>query len=426
MLRQSIKPLTAACARIRPSTIVAAVGFTTAALVFGCAGPSRRDLTEAEFQERSAADAKQAMESFRAGIGNLLARAEREVEGASDASPATLDILALSGGGDFGAFGAGFLVGWGSAAEPEWRRPDFDVVTGVSTGALLAPFAYVGTDEACRTVESFYRNPHKNWVISRGVLFFLPTNPSFMVIQELEHSIRAAVDKPLVEQMAEQSRKGKFLAISATDLDLGRQKIWDVGVEAEAAVASGDLTRVQSMMLASSAIPAVFPPVDLDDSLYGDGGVTANVLVKLDPRSPDGFLRRWMAAHPGEPLPKIRYWIIINNQLAQPPKSVQRKWPSVLSPSLATAIRSATIAEVRWLSAQADYVNAVYHTDIEVRVTSIPNDWRPPVAGGFQKKTMESLADLGRKMGSDPNSWSIWARPGDTMVSPASGGGLGH
>lgn len=412
MVRHSIQPRSKRLARTGRTAVAAALGMAAALLAFGCAGPARPTLTDAEFQERAAADAEASRTTFRAAIGRIIARSEREVAAASDEAPAVIDLLALSGGGDFGAFGAGFLVGWGSVADPAWRRPDFDAVTGVSTGALLAPFAYVGTDEACRTVEGFYRNPRKDWITSRGLLFFLPTNPSFMIIRQLEQSIRTAVDKPLVDQMAEQYRTGKFLAISATDLDLGRQKIWDVGSEADAASASGDLSRVHAVMMASSAIPAVFPPVDLDDSLYGDGGVTANVLLRLDPRSPDGFLRRWLIAHPDTPIPKIRYWVIINNQLAQTPQSVQRMWPSVLSPSLATAIRSATIAEVRWLAAQADYVNAVYHTDIEVRVTSIPNNWRPPVKGDFQKKTMESLADLGRQMGSDPASWSLWAAPG--------------
>jgi hypothetical protein len=83
----------------------------------------------------------------------------------------------------------------------------------------------------------------------------------------------------------------------------------------------------------------------------------------------------------------------------------------VLSPALATSIRSATIAEIRWLAAQADYVSATMNVDIEVRVVSIPNDWRPPVKGDFRKETMNSLADIGRKMGADPASWTLWTTP---------------
>jgi hypothetical protein len=401
----------------RPGLVIALAGACLSGM-WGCAEPERRSLSDGELQALSAADAVQSKEAFRNMIGRMMTRVERKVQASTESSPAVLDVLAMSGGGDFGAYGAGFLVGWGMAADPAHRRPDFDAVSGVSTGALLAPFAFLGTDEACRHVEQFYRDPKQDWIKSRGPLFFLPSNPSFMAIRGLERDIRSAVSEEYVQQLAEESKKGKILIISATNLDLGRQHFWDVGGEAEDAVANGRPDRVDRIMMASAAIPAVFPPVELDGALYADGGVTANVFVRLEPHSPDGLIQRWMKAHPGTPLPRVRYWVIINNQLSQAPTTVQRKWPAVMSPSLATAIRSATIAEVRWLAAQADYVNAVYKTDIEVRVTAIPNDWRPKTAGDFLKETMESLSDLGRKMGADPNSWSLWASPSQPGGAP--------
>lgn len=154
----------------------------------------------------------------------------------------------------------------------------------------------------------------------------------------------------------------------------------------------------------------MFPPVQIGDSYYADGGVTANVFLRLDTRDPNAVLSRWRAAHPDKRL-RVRYWVIVNNQLNHASKTVQMKWPSVLGPSLATAIRSATLAEVRWLAAQADYVNLKYGTDIEVRMVGIPDSWRPPVEGDFKQETMASLADLGRTMGADPNSWKLLATP---------------
>jgi len=387
-----------------------AIGISTSLALSGCSAPSRPTLTEAQLQERAAADQAEMAATIHAAITKVMARIERRAAAAPGEVP-TMNVLAMSGGGDYGAFGAGFLVGWGSVSDPSWHRPDFDIVTGVSTGALLAPFAYLGTDEACLAVESLYRNPKKDWVVENGLLFFLPSNPSFMKIPGLERDLRAVVDGKMIAKMAEQSRAGKLLAISSTDLDLGRQKFWEVGAEAEAAAESGNYDRVQRILLASAAIPAVFPPIEIGDSIYGDGGVTANVFFRLDIRNPSALFPRWKAAHPDKPLPKIRYWVIINNQAAHIPKTVQAKWPEVIGPSLAAAIRSATLAEVRWLAAQADYVNTKYGTDIEIRVVNIPNDWRPPVAGDFEQKTMESLTDLGRKLGSDPKAWTLWTTP---------------
>lgn len=392
------------------SRVIAALGLFAALALFGCSGPARPTLTEAQLQERALADQAEMSATIRDAITKVMARIERRAE-ASPGEVPTMNILAMSGGGDFGAFGAGFLVGWGTISDPRWHRPDFDVITGVSTGALLAPFAYLGTDDACLAVESLYRNPKKDWIQESGLLFFIPSNPSFMRIPGLERDLRAVVDAKMIGQMAELSRTGKLLAISSTDLDLGRQKFWELGAESSAAVENGDYDRVQRILLASAAIPAVFPPILIGDSIYGDGGVTANVFFRLDVNNPSGFFLRWRAAHPEKPMPKVRYWVIINNQTSHIPKTVQAKWPEVIGPSLAASIRFATLAEVRWLAAQADYVNAKYGTDIEVRVVSIPNDWRPPVAGDFQKPTMESLTDLGRKLGGDPKSWTIWTAP---------------
>lgn len=381
-------------------------------LGMGCSSaPQRPVRTEAQLKERSEVVKAEMTETLKHSVAKLVERVKARGNAPGDDVP-VMNILAMSGGGDYGAFGAGVLVGWGEVTDPAWRRPDFDAVTGVSTGAMLAPFAYVGTDESCKTVESFYRNPKQDWTEERGLLFFLPSNPSFMTIPGLTRDLDGVIDEKFVAQMAEQSRAGKVLAVSATDLDLGRQRFWEVGGEAEAATANGNLDRVRHIMLASAAIPAVFPPMGVgNEAIYCDGGVTANVFLRLDWKSPYSFIQQWRAANPGKPLPRVRYWVVINNQLEHIPKTVQEKWPEVAAPALEVSVRSATIAETRLLAVEAEYVNAVFGADIEVRVLAIPSTWRPPVPGDFEKATMDSLADLGRKMGADPASWMIWARP---------------
>lgn len=377
-----------------------------AALCLGCASGARRERSQAELRELVTSKEVEADQTIDLAIDKIIARLEQ-----AGAGGATIDMLAMSGGGEYGAFGAGFLVGWGDVHDSQWRRPEFDVVSGVSTGALLAPFALLGTDDAYLQAERLYRNPKPDWVKPRGPLYFLPSNPSFLNADGLDRDIRATINADLIRRIAAESRLGKVLAISATDLDLGHKHIWDLGEQAELATDDAGVDTVQRILLASAAIPGVFPPVRVGESIYVDGGVTANVLVRLDVHDPNSLLPRWRAVHPDLPLPKVRYWVIVNNQLLQPPKTVQLKWRSVLGPSVSTAIRSATLAEIRWLAAEADYVNALYGTDIEVWVTAIPNDWRPLVEGNFQPENMQDLADRGRIAGADPSSWQLWSVP---------------
>lgn len=347
-------------------------------------------------------------------VTQIMERADRQ----TGQERPTINLLAISGGGDWGAFGSGFLVGWGKCPNPTDRRPDFDAVTGVSTGALLAPFVYLGTDEAVLLVDEFYRDPKPTWVEQRGPLFFMPWNPSFVTIPGLRREIERTATPEFVKAMAEQSRSGKVLIISATDIDLGRQRFWEAGVLAQEAEAKNDPTLVTNTMFASSAIPAVFPAVEIGDGLFVDGGITANVFLRLDTRSPRALLRRWQSERPGVPFPRIRYWVIINNQLAHAPQTVQVRWPDVLSPALTVATRSGTIAQLQLLAAEADLANAKYGTDIEMRVVAIPDSWRPPTVGVFKKETMQSLSDLGRTMGAEPSSWQLWAAPNLSTVPP--------
>lgn len=375
------------------------------AALCGCSG-QRRVLDDAVLKQMAAEDDAKFREEFKAGVHRLMERIVARADQSPDKNT-TIDILAISGGGDWGAFGTGFLIGWGNAPG-NMKRPDFDCVTGVSTGALISPFAYVGTDESYRTVENFYRNPKSDWISMHAPFFFLPSNASFATIPGLRRDLTGVIDQKFAAQMAEQSEKGKLLLVAASNLDLSRQRYWHMGPYSIEGAKTGDLDPLHKRLLASSAIPVVFPPVEIDGFLYADGGVTANVLVRLQPHSPDGFLQTWRAKFPGRPFPRVRYWVLINNQIQPPASAVQEKWTEVMSPALAMSVRSGTMAETRWLAAEAMYVNAQFGADIEVRVVAIPNDWRPPVKGDFQKETMDALATLGEKMGADPNSWQLW------------------
>lgn len=137
----------------------------------------------------------------------VLRRLEREYqEHQTSGEPFIYDVLIISGGGPKGAFGAGFLEGWGTVESGPTKRPEFDAVTGVSTGALIAPFAFTGTHEAYHKVADFYANPEPNWVRERGKFSFLPHHVSLFNNCHLQDTIREKVDETLVQAVAEGDR----------------------------------------------------------------------------------------------------------------------------------------------------------------------------------------------------------------------------
>ena len=352
--------------------------------------------------QKSDADMNVALD---AAIERIKARAD-EYKAGEAPTPPVVDMLVISGGGDWGAFGAGFLKGWGNVPAGEMSRPRFDVVTGVSTGALIAPFAFLGDDASIEKVMSFYRNPKKDWVKPRRLISFLRGGASYADIPGLG-DIKNSLDPDTIHRIADQGKLGRILAVNTTNIDTAEARIFDVAKEARLAGPSGNSERIENILLASSAIPAVFPPREIDGFLYIDGGMTGNVLLgnpHVD-TDRDGFVARWVQHYPKTPLPKIRYWIIFNNELRWPPEVLEQKWTSVFGKSLTTSTRAATLNSIRKLFLQAEYLHCKFGANIEVRFTAVPDGWIAPKPGVFTKETMNALADLGEKMGADPASW---------------------
>ncbi|MFM9170031.1 MAG: patatin-like phospholipase family protein, partial [Phycisphaerales bacterium] len=267
---------------------------------------------------------------------------------------ATLDVLAISGGGDLGAFGTGLLRGWGEVKDPAMRRPQFDVVSGVSTGALIAPFAFLGTERDLETVDQLYRNPKADWVRTRGILFFLPDNASFAEVPGLEREIDEVISDDFIRRVAEQSAQGRVLLINTTNLDDGSPQPFRWGKEAQAAVAAHDPRKLRNILLASSGIPGAFPPREIDGSIYVDGAVTSNIIYGGNARRGASFGAVWKRMYPGEPVPTVRFWVILNNYAQAQPRTVQPTWPSVIERSLEVAVRASTTIALRHLYAMTE------------------------------------------------------------------------
>jgi predicted acylesterase/phospholipase RssA len=319
-------------------------------------------------------------------------------------TPPVVDILVISGGGDWGAFGAGVLKGWSRVQGP-LARPQFDAVTGVSTGALISPFAFLGDEESLDTIENLYRNPKTDWVKTRWPLYFLPYHASFATVPGLEREVREKVNTNLVQRLAENSRRGRLLLVNTTDLDDGGMWVWDVGQESERAAENGNIDRVRRILLASSGIPGAFPFREIDGTLYVDGAVTGNILYGGRLREDQSVPAVWAATYPSLPVPRVRFWVIFNNQLRPQPQVTAPTWPAVVARSIAMASRSATITSMRHLAAQAEISRLKRGGAFEVRIVAVPDDFIPPKEGVFVKETMNALADLGERMGADTASW---------------------
>jgi hypothetical protein len=357
---------------------------------------------------RSASDAELVASGERI-IVRLLQRTKTEYDrrAAAGQPPPVIDILIVSGGGDWGAFGAGFLKGWLKVpAQHPLAKPEFDAVTGVSTGALIAPFAFLGDEQSIDEIVNLYRNPHPDWVKQRGILFFLPDNISFAEVPGLEREMRSHITMDLVRRIASAGADGRLVAVNTTNLDDGTSRVFDLGAEAQRAVDENNLDRIHSVMLASAGIPGAFPFRMIDDELYVDGGVTGNIVYGGRVAEDHSLPALWQSAYPNLPIPKTRFWVIFNNQFRPIPVVTAPNWPSVIQRAMETSTRAATATAVRHLFAISEISRLKRKADVEVRIVSIPGEWFPPVPGTFIKETMNNLADLGEKMGADPASWS--------------------
>jgi hypothetical protein len=370
---------------------------------------SREQRDEADLLDLRETKTSAAFADTRARFTRLLEQTRIEQQAylaGQAANPPVLDVLVISGGGDWGAFGVGVLEGWGRIPpDHPMARPRFDIVTGVSTGALIAPFAFIGDDESYRRVKDLYRNPQRDWVRSRGWLFFLPNNVSFAEIPGLERDLRETVDLEMIRRIVAASDGARMLVVNTTNLDDGSPRAFWLTSEAEEAVASGDLDRFHKILLASSGIPGAFPYREIDGAMYVDGAVTTNILFGGRLGEEDTLPAVWQGLYPGTPIPKIRYWVIFNNQLQSPPRTVRARWPDIITRSVELALRSASVTGIRQLFSMAEVSRLKRDADVEVRVIAIPSAWAPLTDGVFLKETMNELADMGERLGADPASW---------------------
>jgi hypothetical protein len=253
-----------------------------------------------------------------------------------------IETLALSGGGSDGAFGAGVLAGWTQRGD----RPEFEVVTGVSAGAIIAPFAFLGPSED-RKLHAIWTQYKQSEVITTQFLPALFGGPALADTAPLAALIAQYIDRHFLDRIAAQYKRGRILMVLTTNLDAQRPVVWNMGeIALNRTPQATELFR--KVILASAAIPAAFPPVKIEveadgrmyDELHVDGGTTREVFV-LPTEAP------LKAFDPLYPKPPIRRFFIIKNGKASPEQEVVKTTAlQIASRSISTLIKSQNEGEL--------------------------------------------------------------------------------
>lgn len=303
--------------------------------------------------------------------------------------------LAISGGGANGAFGAGLLCGWTAAG----TRPEFTMVTGISTGALTAPFAFLGQDYD-GILKTIYTTTSTQDILKKKGVFSALFSDSITDTSPLKAMIVRYIRPDIVEAIAREYKKGRQLFVGTFNLDAGRSVIWNIG-----RIAASDYSKkiklIHEILRASAAIPVAFPPVvievkangELYDELHVDGGIGSQVFVY-----PAAF--DWKAitekfkVH-GSP----EVYIIRNSFLESSFHGVKRELVPIAVRSLDSLIKTQGFGDFYQIYALCQ------RDGIDFNLTWIPSDFTAKSTQAFDPVYMTQLFDKGFQMALEGYDW---------------------
>jgi predicted patatin/cPLA2 family phospholipase len=322
--------------------------------------------------------------------------------------PPVSNLLAISGGAEDGAFGAGLLVGWSDAG----TRPAFDLVTGVSSGALIAPFAFLGREHDNQLREIFTQYGRKD-IFTYNVSGLLEGS-SLTDDAPLARLIEKYVDDSFLQEIARERIKGRILLIGTTNLDTQRPVLWDMGRIAMSNNRDA-IILFRKILLASATLPGVFPPVRIQvrvggqnyDELHVDGGVTRQVFI-----APSLFSFVLHNQKPGSRSTKSRLYVIRNGKIDPEWQSVNENVLSITQRSISTLIKNQGIGDLYRI------YSVTRRDGIDFNLASIPPDFSDISNEPFDQKYMIALFERGYNLASHNYSWTK-APPGMDLVTQA-------
>lgn len=396
MSRSRLSPHTAA-----PQLVV----LIAAALLVGCVGPGRGPAVP--FEQLDAAQVPgfgRAARTWGARINpefleELMRSGPRERAALQEAGhtgplpPA--NVLAISGGGSSGAFAAGLLNGWTARGD----RPQFKAVTGVSTGALIAPFAYLGPDYD-HVIHEVYTQVDTDDILTPRVPLAAIFDDALADNAPLWRLVSKYVNQELLDEIAAEYRKGRILSIGTTNLDARRGVIWNIGFIANSGHPQA-LELVRKILVSSAAIPAAFPPVmidvEVDGQMYQEMHVDGGCMAQVYLYPPTLKLRETIRP---ENRNRIRRAYIIRNSRVDPEwAETQRRTLGIAARAVESLIHSQGLGDLfrLYLTTQRD--------GLEFNVAWIPPTFRVPSREIFDPVYMTALYELGYQEALEGNPW---------------------
>jgi len=305
-----------------------------------------------------------------------------------------VNILAISGGGADGAFGAGLLSGWTAHGD----RPEFQIVTGVSTGALTSPFAFLGSeyDDQLRTA---YTTLHDEDVFRIRSIFAIVRGDSFATTGPLYQTISYYIDESILRAVAREHARGRRLFVLTTNLDTQRPVVWNMG----AIAASGQedaLDLFRRIIIASAAIPVAFPPQYIEVTAQGenytemhvDGGLMDQVFLHL----PTSDLVRNKSENSD-----LRAYVIRNSKLGGEYSAMTPFIIPIVTRTIASLVKSQGLGDLYEIYEQTQEAGAEY------RLAFVPDDMEVDHHDMFDPQAMKKMFHASFSMARDGYPWSL-------------------
>lgn len=322
------------------------------------------------------------------------------------------NIVAFSGGGAYGAYSAGFLAGWTRAG----TRPEFDVVTGISTGSLIAPFAFLGPDFDTRLRQLYTRIKAED-VYRVRTWIMIPFKDSIATSFPLRNLIESQITPDLMGKIATEHRKGRRLYVGTTNLDTRRLVVWDMGaIACRPCPESCRLFR--DILLASCSVPGMMPPVRLElevdgrrvTELHADGGVTAQIFVPSHVFAMAAANR--YESRPSERIETGNIYAVVAGKLYPDAGPVRARVLPVLGASTTAMMYAYCRADLSNLYGMARASGLRYH------LTALPASFPTlETSVDFEPKQMQTMFDEGLCQGSVGPAW----QSGPPTLSPGDG-----